>query len=181
MWWDFVLSFILEVTLVINDLYTKKGTVCFVPHCRPSSLKCIIFGGQYKASLYYTHIYIQFMYTFPFLFMFLCIFWRHLNVVFVQSDDCQFFSKKNYETKKVKTYKNKIEGRMCEPVHKLWPMVTNILETEETGNADGEVVNWSPVCIMMALTSLNTKRSLEISVIINIQTHSVTESVLCEP
>lgn len=32
---------------------------------------------------------------------------------------------------------------MCAPVRKLWAMRTNVLETGETGEADGEVVNWS--------------------------------------
>ncbi len=36
-------------------------------------------------------------------------------------------------------YKNKLDGKICIPPRKLRPMRTNILETEQFGDTDGEL------------------------------------------
>lgn len=48
---------------------------------------------------------------------------------------------------KVVIYKNKLGGRMCAPVSKLWVMRAHILETLGSGDADGEVEKWSQIFI----------------------------------
>ena len=45
---------------------------------------------------------------------------------------------------KLWSIKTNLTGECAQPVRKLWPMRTHIMETlRETGDADGEVVNWS--------------------------------------
>lgn len=123
MCWDFVLSFILAVALVMisfhRDLFTiffkREQHVLFPIH--PWSVhiwrEIAIFAllDTYLCNLYCIH------------FSFWCFYVPSDSIfifVFVQSDDCHWFS-----------------------AHKLWPTVANVLEIEEIVNAGGEVMNSS--------------------------------------